>query len=309
LDAQSIDLTAEGTRIVYSIYAARSNLWSLPIPSGSPVTIAGATALTSGSQIVESMRVSRDGEWLLYDSDLRGNADIYRIPARGGTPEQLTREPFDEFAADLSPDGSAIVYFSWETGSRDIVVRPLGGGSADLLTSTPSHESYPIWSPDGSRILFWDQASGATRGTYTVDRAPDGSWGDPLLVAREMTRSSWSPDGTLLIGVIGGALVTVAPEGGDPRILYAPKSGSDDPAPESTLWSPDGARIYIKSHDAAGRASLWSIPASGGRPRLLVRFDDPMRQSTRRDFAADGARFYFAIEDRQSDIWVMDLEW
>ena len=29
-------------------------------------------------------------EWLVYDSDLKGNADIYRIPVEGGAPEQLT---------------------------------------------------------------------------------------------------------------------------------------------------------------------------------------------------------------------------
>jgi Tol biopolymer transport system component len=307
LEAQSIGLTADGTRIVYSVYKARSNIWSLPIPSGPPVTIAGAVPLTSGSQVIESMRVSLDRQWVVYDSDLRGNADIYRIPAGGGTPEQLTREAFDEFAPDLSPDGSAVAYMSWETGSRDIVLRPLDGGASRLLTSTASQESYPVWSPDGARIAFWDQASGR-QATYVLERAPDGSWGSPLLVADGLTRPAWSQDGKQLIGDMQGALAIVALGGGNPRLVYRPAPGSDDPRPEWPLWSPDGGTIYFKSHDAAGLASLWSVPAAGGRPRLLVRFDDPVRQSTRSDFATDGARFYFAIEDRQSDIWVMHLE-
>jgi Tol biopolymer transport system component len=307
LDAQSIGLTADGTRIVYSVYTARSNIWSLPIPTGSPVTIAGATALTSGSQIVEAMSVSHDGKWLVYDSDLRGNADIYRIPTDGGTPEQLTREPFDEFAADLSPDGRAIAYMSWETGSRDIVTRSLEEGSPKLLTSTPSQEGFPVWSPDGSRIAFYDQASGALS-TYVMERLPDGSWSNASLVARGMTWPDWSPDGKLLIGLANRALTIVAPDGGDPRVLYQPAAGTDDPVPTRPLWSPDGETIYFKSHDANGRASFWSVPASGGLARLLVRFDDPMRQSTRADFAIDGTHLYFGIEDRQSDIWVMDIE-
>jgi Tol biopolymer transport system component len=142
-----------------------------------------------------------------------------------------------------------------------------------------------------------------------MERATDGSWGDPFLVAEGMGGPCWSPDGKLLIGWINGALVVLAPGGGDPRVAYEPEFGSDDPAPAWPLWSPDGATIYFKSHDATGLASFWSVPASGGRPRLLVRFDDPMRQSTRSDYATDGTRFYFAVEDRQSDIWVMDLEW
>ena len=74
------------------------------------------------------MRVSRDGRWLLYDSNLKGNSDIYRIPIGGGEPEQLTNDPADEFAPDLSPDGGAIAYHSWRRGTRDIEVKPLDGG-------------------------------------------------------------------------------------------------------------------------------------------------------------------------------------
>jgi hypothetical protein len=38
-----------------------------------------------------------------------------------------------------------------------------------------------------------------------------------------------------------------------------------------------------------------------------VRFPNPDRQSSRRDFAVDGRRLYFAIEDRQSDVYVAEL--
>jgi hypothetical protein len=49
------------------------------------------------------------------------------------------------------------------------------------------------------------------------------------------------------------------------------------------------------------------MPATGGRPRLLVRFDDPARASNRFEFASDRRRFYFTVEDRQSDLWVAEL--
>ncbi len=72
-------------------------------------------------------------------------------------------------------------------------------------------------------------------------------------------------------------------------------------------WSADGRTIYFKSHDAQGRASFWSIPATGGRPRLLARFDDPTRPSNGVAFTTDGKRLYFAIDDRQSDVWVVEV--
>jgi hypothetical protein len=49
------------------------------------------------------------------------------------------------------------------------------------------------------------------------------------------------------------------------------------------------------------------VNAAGGRPRLLVRFNDLSRPSSRRDFAVDENRLFFAIEDRQSDVFVAEL--
>ena len=79
------------------------------------------------------------------------------------------------------------------------------------------------------------------------------------------------------------------------------------PAPLLAQWAPDGRRIYYKALDAEGRASLWSIPTEGGEPKLLVRFDDPNRPSSRAEFATDGKRLYFTISERESDIWQMEL--
>jgi len=57
----------------------------------------------------------------------------------------------------------------------------------------------------------------------------------------------------------------------------------------------------------AGGASFWAIPVMGGHPRLPVRFVDPAKPSHRSAWATDGRRFYFTINDRQSDIYVAEL--
>ena len=62
-----------------------------------------------------------------------------------------------------------------------------------------------------------------------------------------------------------------------------------------------------KRFDAEGHSNLWSVSATGGPPRLLVRFDDPNRQSNRPEFTTDGKRFFFTIGQRQSDVWMMEL--
>ena len=79
------------------------------------------------------------------------------------------------------------------------------------------------------------------------------------------------------------------------------------PPIERPRWSRDGRTIFFKSHDARGHASIWSVPAEGGTPRLRVHFDDLARPSYRPQWALGRDRLFFPVEDRQSDVWVMDV--
>jgi Tol biopolymer transport system component len=259
--------------------------------------------------VIEAMHVSRDGRWLLYDSDLRGNSDIYRIPVTGGAAEQLTDGPADEFAGDLSPDGRAITYHSWRTGTRDIEVKPLDGGPVERVTATPAQESYPRWAPDGRAIAFFNQIQPFT--LFITRREGSGGWSTPTLIRSSAVGNAWSSDGLSITYVEAetdrrtGAVMVVSADGGSARRVYDPSPTA--PPAELVEWSRDGRTLYYKAHDAQGRASFWAVNAAGGRPRLLVRFNDLNRPSSRRDFAVDATRLFFAIEDRQSDVFVAEM--
>jgi serine/threonine-protein kinase len=310
LGATSASLSGDGRRLAYATYAARANLWSVPIPASGSVSAESATPLTSSSQVIESMRVSPDGRWLLYDSNLEGNSDIYRMPIGGGASERLTSNPVDEFAPDLSPDGRTIAYHTWRTGTRDIEIAPLDGAPAQLVTDSPQQESYPAWSPDGRSLVYLDQTPMANA-AYLLRRDADGRWAPAVQLADSALSPAWSPDGASVAYIVGATarganeLRVLPATGGQERSVFAKAAGL--PAPQSVRWSPDGGRLYFKSHDAAGRTSLWSVSSAGGMPRLLVEFPNPERQSSRYDFAVDATRFYFTIEDRQSDIAVAEL--
>jgi Tol biopolymer transport system component/tRNA A-37 threonylcarbamoyl transferase component Bud32 len=312
LDAQTISVSKDGSRVAYAVLHSRANLWALPIPRGAaPVSPESAVPVTTGNQTIEGFTVSVDGKWMLYDSNVRGNQDIYRVALTGGQPEQLTREPFDEFSPDLSPDGKLLAYHSFRTpGRRQIEVRPLDGGPVEQATDTTGQESNPRWSPDGSTLSSFEIAQPfVTR--VTARRGP-ARW-DP---SRELCRcfaTDWSRDGaTLLVvefaierGEPRGQLGLVPVAGGPIQPLLS--RGAQDEPPEEALFSTDYSTIYFKTHDRGGRASLWSMPATGGTPRRLVRFDNPDRPSFRPTFAVDGARFYFTIDDRQSDVFVAEV--
>jgi Tol biopolymer transport system component len=303
IGAQSIDLSRDGGRIVYAVYTSTANVWAMPILTKDPDSGASAVQITSGNQTVEGLRVSLDGKWIVYDSNLGGNSDIYRVPVGGGEPERLTRGAVDKFRGALSPSGKELAYHTFETGSRNVFLAPIGGGPAQQLTRSSGQLSMANWSPDGNALTFFDMV---TADVLVMRRAHGGRWGAPRFVGGHGWRPEWSPDGHAIVFVspADGRIGTVPADSGAQRDLYVPHGGG--PLAELAIFSANGRELYFKSHDARGRASFWSMPATGGRPRLLVRFDDPARASNRFEFASDGRRFYFTVEDRQSDIWVAE---
>jgi Tol biopolymer transport system component len=304
MGVQSLDLSADGSRIVYAAYVSTANVWAMPIPDDAPRSAASAVQVTSGNQTVEGLRVSPDGRWLVYDSDIGGSSDIYRVPVDGGEVERLTRGPLDKFRGVLSPAGADLVYHAFQSGSRHLFLQPLDGRPARQLTPADGQQSMANWSPDGSALAMYDMGRSHV---LVMRRGVDGRWNAPRFTGGAGWRPEWSPDGRSIAFVApgDGRIGVVPADSGAQRDVYVPRG--DDPLAELAIYSRSGATLYFKSHDARGRASFWSIPATGGRPRLLVRFDDPARASNRFEFASDGKRFYFTVEDRQSDIWVADV--
>ena len=100
-------------------------------PRRIPYRFPKLTQVTTGDQTIETAMVSGDGKWLYYDSDLRGNADIWRVSladgVAAGPPEQITSDPAAEFDPSVSPDGKEVAFHSFRTGNRDIFIVPFIG--------------------------------------------------------------------------------------------------------------------------------------------------------------------------------------
>ena len=229
------------------------------------------------------------------------------MPIAGGEAERLTSDTADDFAPDLSPDGKEVAFHSWRTGSRDIYVQPLDGRPLQHVTSTPAQELIPSWSPDGLTIAY--MVGNTERSIWLVHRGDaSGRWQAP--VEREAVGgwAAWSPDGKSIAYVTrlhGGSLMVAPSDSGAARLLLDGDVASSLRA-ERPVWSADGLVLYFKSHDASGSASIWSIPSAGGTPTLLVRFADPAHPSYRSQWAYGANRFFFPVQDRQSDVWVID---
>jgi TolB protein len=309
LNAHSISLSADGTRLAYSVYASRANVWAIQIPTGAPVSVDRATQVTTGNQTVENMALSPDGRWLYFDSDRSGNADIYRMPVGGGEPEQLTTDLADDFKPDLSPDGRWVAFHALRFGTRDIFVMSAGVGEPQRVTDDSGEERAPRWSPDGRSLSYFLSGPGARDGLYVISKDQSGRWGSPRRIWNHPNLGPWSPDGRTLVSAWTDGIWLIPAAGGAPRRVTQLPETISGPEPPTADWSRDGRTIYFKASDGEGRASIWALAATGGRPHLLVRFDDPARPSYNTySFTTDGRRFYFTINDRQSDIYVAELQ-
>ncbi len=310
LSPHSISLSADGLRLAYSAFEQRSNIWAMPISSGIPLSQSAAVPVTTGSQFIEDMAVSSDGKRLYFDSGREGNADIYRMALPDGDPVRLTRDPAGDYYPSESPDGRWIAFYSLRYGSRDIMVMPTDGGTPQRVTTDTLDELWPRWSPDSRSLIYAleDQSDrSGLNGMYVISRDTSGIWGHPRRVSSIANEPAWSPDGLTILVAFDPVIWVVAAEGGPERQIYAPRPGTDDPRIEIAQWMPDGRTMVMKSHDENDLASFWSMPARGGRPRLLGRLEDPSRASPRDELATDGKRLYFTLHDRQSDIYVTEL--
>ncbi len=309
-DAHTISLSADGHRIAYARFHSFSNIWSIPVPTGAPVSIARARPVTTGNQSIESVNVSRDGRWLVFNSDRNGTWDIYKMATAGGEAIQLTHDTAGDYSAVWSPDGRQIAFHSMRAGNRDLYTMQADGSGTVQRTSDPAHELDPDWSRDGRALVaeaIPDTKEGEASSTFvegsTFVIAPlDGGPMRTIRVPGDFVH--WSPTEDLIAYHSTEGLRVTSPAG-ESRLLV-PNTPTGEEA-FYAAWSPDGKTIYYVARSPKS-SSIRAVPVTGGPSRLLVQFDDPTRQHTRYGFSTDGRTFYFTMGAPESDIWVAQLE-
>jgi Tol biopolymer transport system component/DNA-binding SARP family transcriptional activator len=311
LNAHTVSVQRDGKALAYSVFTQTANVWAVPIPTGAAVGTTGATPITSGSQTVEAMEVSPDGKWLAFDADGAGSQDIYRLPLGGGDVERIVESPTDDHRPFWAPDGQSILFYAFVGTARRAFVAPVSGGEPRMLQPGGRDEQHtPVWSPDMRHVLFHRAVNGGDQ-IFELTKSGDSTWGP----ARQLTKRGgfggrWSPDGAHLAYVAPPRQVRLMGPGDDgeatSRVLYGARD-STTARPVAIRWSPDGRSIYMKTFDAGGQAALWSLGLDGGPPRLLVKFDEPLRPARRPEFAVDAKRLYFTLAQSESDVWVMGV--
>jgi Tol biopolymer transport system component/DNA-binding SARP family transcriptional activator len=307
-DAHTISISADGRRLAVARLVARQNVWSFPLDAGRPLSAHEGTRVTTGSQVVETHDVSADGKWLAYDTDVRGAAEIYKVSLDGGAPIPVVSGSGGASFPRWSPDGRELAYYGGR--GTDIWVVSAEGGNPTRLTDAPGIDENPQWSPDGLSLSYRTLRSGRLAAWIVNRERVEGPWRE----ARKLTDlgcsfQAWAHDN---LGVICGAphqtefaLVSRAGTVLWRRDLAA--SGLSELGPPTL--SPDGTTLYLRAARGSD-AGIWAWPLAGGRPHLVMAFDDPafMVQSYPGTINATRDRLYLTVGEFESDIWVMDLK-
>lgn len=319
LDVHSVTASSDGTQLAYAVFRQSSNVWSLPIQSGAAQTLATATRVTHGAQVVEGLDVSLDGRWLAYDADAEGQQDIFRLALKDGAPlnrdaERIVSSPQDDFHPSWSPDAQWIAYYTFRENVRRASIVSASGGTPRLIhPPEPNLEEHsPVWTSDGQSVVFFRGEKRQTN-LFRAVRTNDTAWSpSQRLTTRGGVAVSFTADGKQAIYYSAPGTISLTDStfsDASARVVLAP-SRTDGIVASSARITPDGRAIVVKGYDTSGDGFWWFPLQRGvvGRPRLVVRLDDPRRNSPRPEFTSDGRHVFFTLAQREADVWAVRLE-
>lgn len=271
---------------------------------------------------------SPDGAWVYFSSGRAGlveTSDVWRVPARGGTPAPVAADPYEhEYAASVARDGRVALNTGdsfrqwWRAGPRRADATEIWIAPSTRVTRYAGKDSWPLFRPDGTLAFVSDE--GGAENLWTC--AADGS-GRRRLTDFEDGRVLWPQ-----VAANEGSIVFER----DFRIWrFDPVKGTAAPIPlravadesrNPVAWrtytgdveefelSPDGMKIawivhgevFAAATAAGGREGGAgeggaSSPAGGGSARRVTRTAARERGLA---WAADSARLLYA-SDREGD--------
>jgi len=156
---REIAWSPDGQRIAYSANVGGTGfgIHVLDLATGAK------RALTDGAHDDHSPRWSPDGTRLVFWSrreSVRTNADLYVIPASGGTAVKLdTRGGVDGESIDgrFSPDGTRVSFATNTRGRQEVAMATLDGDRVariERLTENIHDETDAVWRRDGRGLIY-----------------------------------------------------------------------------------------------------------------------------------------------------------
>jgi len=219
-------------KIVYESEAGASPAISMMEADGS-----GARLLTgelTGRAYVGWAKVSTDGRYIVFTSDLKGERHIWRMNIDGSNPIQLTNGTGEDNPY-CSPDGRWVFYTKLERAGANLPsIGRVSIDSGEMKQLTEAFTANPSVSPDG-KLFACLQAEGPGPFPWNIAIYPVDGKGDGKRPIKIFSRP-----------------IQIT---------------------QTVRWTPDGRGLSYFENPASGASKLWIQPLDGGEPKLLAEFE------------------------------------
>jgi Tol biopolymer transport system component len=309
----AIALSTDGTRLAYTKAIDRSNIWSIPIVPDRILKLSEARPLTSENHYIESLHISPDGQWIAFDTNRRGNMDIWIMRKDGSESRQLTTNQAHDWYPQWSPDGKKILFHSLRHGNRDLFVIPAAGGALQQLTEHPAQDLAAVWSPDQKKIAFLSNRSGNMDAWLMLS---EGRIIEQLTLedAQEFILL-WSRDGKEIAFCSNRTgyyeLFMIASDQyfiSDKKIIPLQITRGEWTSLSPLYWTRDKQTIF--AYGVGGPynqgTNLWAVSVSDGSARPLIDFQNSLKEPSH-VLSSDGERIYFPLIECFGDLWMAEL--
>ncbi|MBK7875975.1 MAG: S9 family peptidase [Planctomycetes bacterium] len=234
------------------------------------------------ARVITAVKYRADGEGYLR----QGHAQLFVVPAEGGSPRALTSGAFDvRGAPSWTPDGKALVFASNRRADADLEpldtevwAVTLADGKLRALTDRRGPDDAPVVSPDGKLVAytgFDDRKQGyqVTR-AYVVPFEGGAARAISANLDRDVQGAWWSEDGRSLLAMVtsrGATRVGRLSMDGSFEPLALDVGGTDIGRPYASgsfSVARDGTIAF--THTTTDRPAEVSVLPPGGKPRVVT---------------------------------------
>ena len=245
-----------------------SHLWAIDVTSG-------RKRLVMNSDAVQP-QWSPNGRYIVYWArDLDGGRDVWTIPADGGQPVRITRDPWLDWNPVWSPNGTYIYFCSNRGGSMGIWRIPVSEksgeprGAPEPIPTPAAYPAYLSFSRNGHRLAYSHLVNTGRLYSVRIDPGRGVPLSEPKEILRNLNgvgRPALSPDGKWL------AFNSTEQEE-NLFVMNADGSGmrqlTNGHLNRGARWSSDGKRIAFFS-ERSGNWEIWIIDINTGELRQVT---------------------------------------
>jgi Tol biopolymer transport system component/DNA-binding winged helix-turn-helix (wHTH) protein len=303
-------MSADGKKMAYSLLSVRSNLWAVPLSSGSSEATGSPVQITNDTSRRNQLPAfSPDGRKIAYTSSRPASSvssanDVWLVDADGKNPQQLTTDPALDGLPSWLSQGDRVAFTSNRTGHWALWATTPAGGRETLLLDLGEGIDYMRLSPDGKQVALHLRKDGIVN-IWMV--ALEGGQPVQLTFDKElMGWPCWSPDGEFLAFEMrrgDDTHIGIIPSKGGPVTQLTFEHGQSWPYG----WSPDGDRVAFAGF-RDGYWNVWWVSRTTKQQKQVTSYKKLNAFVRCPAWSPLGNQIVYEYNESTGNVWIMELK-